>query len=118
MPSRGSALQVLRQVLWEPLFDQLRTKEQLGYSVSVDLKVTGEVSGLVFAVQAAQYNPDHLEARVECFLLHYRNTLATMTAKQFHNHVRGVLVAKLCPFNNQAEVCAIHNVVSVLSIER
>lgn len=103
-PPRSVAVQLLRQMMWEPFFDQLRTKEQLGYNVSTDVKVTAEVSGLVFALQAANHAPDYLEARVEAFLIRFREMLAKMSSGQYQNHVRGVLMGKLRPFTNLSEV--------------
>lgn len=63
------------KVLEEPLYDQLRTKEQLGYSVGGSARVTYGVLGFCVGVQSAAYGPAHLYARVRSFINSFRDTL-------------------------------------------
>lgn len=67
-----------RKVMEEPLFDQLRTKEQLGYSVSCSPRVTCGVLGFCVSAQSAAYGPAHLYARVRAFTESFRDTLVSV----------------------------------------
>lgn len=64
-----------KQVMAEPLYDQLRTKEQLGYSVSCSPRVTCGVLGFCLTAQSAAYGPAHLYRRVCAFMKSFRGTL-------------------------------------------
>lgn len=45
-----AVLDLLEQVLYEPCYDTLRTKQQLGYSVHSGTRLTHGVSGLVVQI--------------------------------------------------------------------
>lgn len=54
----------------EPAFDQLRTKEQLGYIVFTGLKrLNQQYLALHMIVQSSHKDADYLDGRVESFLL-------------------------------------------------
>ena len=54
----------------EPVFDTLRTQEQLGYSVYSSHRNTFGVLGFSITVntQATKYTSDHVDERIESFL--------------------------------------------------
>ena len=83
------------QVVGEPAFDVLRTKEQLGYTVMAGSRFTHGVLGFVFAVQSAKHGPGHLEDRIEAFLGSYRAVLSGMDAAQFERNRDALVAAKL-----------------------
>lgn len=62
----------------EPLYDQLRTKEQLGYSVSCALRVTFGVLGFCVTAQSAAYGPAHLYRRIRAFMKSFHGTLVSL----------------------------------------
>ncbi|GBG78735.1 hypothetical protein CBR_g27959 [Chara braunii] len=86
---------LLEHIIWEPSFDQLRTKEQLGYSVECSVRVTQTVMGLCFRVQSAEYHPRHVHSRIDAFIEDFRNYLVTMTDEQFSNHQEALISQKL-----------------------
>lgn len=47
-----AALDLLEQALAEPFYDQLRTKEQLGYSVHASVRLTHGILGFAFVVMS------------------------------------------------------------------
>ena len=53
----------------EPVFDTLRTQEQLGYAVSMTVRNTYGVLGLSVTVntQATKFTPQHVDSRIEAF---------------------------------------------------
>ena len=54
----------------EPVFDILRTKEQLGYTVFSMLRNTYGILGVSITVntQATKFSADHVNGRIEAFL--------------------------------------------------
>jgi hypothetical protein len=56
------------QVLAEPLYDTLRTKQQLGYTVSSGTRMTHGVTGFCVVVVSAAYDADTVEACIEAFM--------------------------------------------------
>lgn len=64
----------------EPLFDQLRTKEQLGYSVGCGIRETSGVLGFCIYAQSAAYGPSHLYSRVRAFMESFQESLVRQTS--------------------------------------
>ena len=64
-----AVLETLAKLVEEPVFDTLRTKEQLGYSVSSCLRNTQGVLGLSVTVntQATKFSVEHVDVRIENF---------------------------------------------------
>lgn len=80
---------VLSHLMEEPCYDQLRTKEQLGYMVWSGLSGTYGIKSLWFVIQSTDRGPAYLENRVENFLeLFYTEKLKTMDAETFASNVR------------------------------
>lgn len=67
-PAELAPLYLLGQVIREPCFDTLRTKEQLGYAVSSGGTNTHGVLGFILLVQSSSHPPAHLDSRIEAFL--------------------------------------------------
>lgn len=60
-------LELFTQIIQEPCFDILRTKEQLGYIVFSGIRRSNGVQGLRIIVQSDKH-PIHLDNRIEEFL--------------------------------------------------
>jgi len=80
-----SQLQLMAQILLEPCFDQLRTKEQLGYIVFCGVRMSNSMQGLRIIVQSDQ-RPAYLEERVEAFLEQSDAALEAMPQEEFERH--------------------------------
>ena len=82
---------LLTQILSEPAFSVLRTREQLGYIVSCSLWALPGASerGLRIAIQSGK-KPGYLEERVEAFLGEMKTTLEEMTDEEFESHKIGL----------------------------
>ena len=81
-----AVLELLNMVMEEPVFDVLRTKEQLGYSVFSTLRNTHGVLGLSVTVcaQAAKHTADHVDERIEAFLKTFlEDTLTNMSDDEY-----------------------------------
>ncbi|KAJ7709455.1 Metalloenzyme, LuxS/M16 peptidase-like protein [Mycena rosella] len=82
---------LLTQILQEPAFNILRTKEQLGYIVSCSgwLLAGQSEKGLRIVVQSEK-TPGYLEDRVEAFLEGMKTTIEEMSAEDFAEHKGGL----------------------------
>ncbi|EWZ78148.1 hypothetical protein FOWG_17524 [Fusarium oxysporum f. sp. lycopersici MN25] len=69
---------LLDQMLHEPAFDQLRTKEQLGYIVFSGPRAFSTTYGFRFLIQS-EMTPEFLDSRIESFLMRYADTMEKMS---------------------------------------
>lgn len=69
----------------EPLFNQLRTKEQLGYIVGCVPLDTFGVQGFLVNVntQATKFRTDHVDEMIEKFFEGFKQELAAMSEEEF-----------------------------------
>jgi insulysin len=65
-------LELFAQIISEPCFDVLRTKEQLGYIVFSGVRRSSGVQGLRIIVQSTR-KPAYLDQRIEAFLKGAKN---------------------------------------------
>ena len=61
-------------MLKEPVFNQLRTQEQLGYIVSSGVPSIAKVLHFTIQVQSCAKDADYLEHRINEFLMNHKNT--------------------------------------------
>ncbi|XP_022187106.2 nardilysin [Nilaparvata lugens] len=78
-------LQLLMMIMEEPLFDTLRTKEQLGYTVSCAQKDTWGIHGFTVSVsfQIHKHSVQHVENRISGFLNSFMDILKEMPEEEF-----------------------------------
>ncbi|KAI1267360.1 peptidase M16 inactive domain-containing protein [Xylariaceae sp. FL1019] len=86
--------QLLDQIIHEPAFDQLRTKEQLGYIVFSGLRGSATTYGFRFIIQSEKTS-EYLESRIESFLLAQATAVREMTDEVFESHKRSVANKRL-----------------------
>lgn len=92
---RSAITQILAQIIQEPCFNQLRTKEQLGYIVHCTTRNNAGSTGLRIVVQSER-DPRFLQSRIENFLETRIDTLfREMTEVEFTKHVRSLVNKKL-----------------------
>jgi len=82
---------LLTQILSEPAFNILRTKEQLGYIIWASMwSAPGDNDvGLRILVQSER-GPVYLEERVEAFLVHMKGAIELMTDEEFAEQKDGL----------------------------
>ncbi|KAJ2712614.1 metalloprotease, partial [Coemansia spiralis] len=86
---------LLARLLHEQFFDQLRTKEQLGYVVAARVReIEGGRATVSLTVQG-EANPGFLALRVEGFLRSFRQHLVNYSATDFATLVNTTVAAKL-----------------------
>ncbi|KAJ3035241.1 Insulinase (Peptidase M16) [Rhizophlyctis rosea] len=86
-------LSLFSQIGSEPCFDQLRTKEQLGYMVFSGLRKQTGVIGYRVIVQSEK-DAAYVESRIEAFIQKMKTVLKDMTAEEYTKH-QTALAAKL-----------------------
>ncbi|PWZ00255.1 hypothetical protein BCV70DRAFT_206508 [Testicularia cyperi] len=97
-----STLSLFSQIANEPVFDQLRTKEQLGYLVFSGLRRGVGSMGWRVLVQSER-DADYLEGRVDAFLDTFKGTLERLTDAEFEAHKRSIIHKKLETVKNLPE---------------
>lgn len=85
-------------IIDEPLFDILRTKEQLGYNVFNTLRDTYGVLGYSITVntQANKNTTQHVDERIEIFVKHVRKLLNRMSSKKIDDLKNDLIKLKRC----------------------
>ena len=86
-------LDLIGHMGYSSAYNQLRTKEQLGYIVSVYCRKTaGGAWGLTVVVQSSSKSPKYLEERIEAWLKTFRQELEEMTPEALAMEARSVVV--------------------------
>ncbi|XP_009110970.1 nardilysin-like [Brassica rapa] len=89
-----AVLDLFSEIIEEPLFNQLRTKEQLGYVVECGPRLTYRVHGFCFCVQSSKYGPVHLLGRIDNFIKDIEGMLEQLDEESFEDYRSG-LIGKL-----------------------
>ena len=97
-PVLRPTLSLFSQILSEPCFDQLRTKEQLGYIVSSSQWSFTGAMGFRIIIQSER-DPAYLESRVEVFFDYMRKMLAEMPEEEFERQKKSLIDQKLEKIN-------------------
>ncbi|KAI9852489.1 MAG: Insulinase (Peptidase M16) [Thelocarpon superellum] len=83
-------LLLFAQTTDEPAFDQLRTKEQLGYIVFTGPRMQATTMGYRVLIQSER-TTEYLETRIDAFLQGFAKVLADMTPEAFEGHKRSLI---------------------------
>eukprot|EP00890_Picochlorum_soloecismus_P003708 jgi/Picsp_1/4338/NSC_01845-R1_insulin-degrading enzyme-like len=94
---------MIEQLIYEPCYDTLRTKEQLGYIVSSGARLTGGIQGLCITIQSRTQPCHYLESRVEIFLEDFGRKLREMEEDEFETNKKSLLDSKRVKDRNIAE---------------
>ncbi|KYM94749.1 Insulin-degrading enzyme [Cyphomyrmex costatus] len=87
-------LELLTQIIEEPCFNILRTKEQLGYTVFCRIHRTSGTQGLLIIVQGDKH-PQYVEKRINLFLDYMLNHISTLTEEQFEKYKKTIATSRL-----------------------
>lgn len=94
-----SKLLLFAQMTDEPAFDQLRSKEQLGYVVWSGARYSSTTIGYRVIIQSER-TAQYLESRIDSFLSSFGQTLETMSEDEFEGHKRSVINKRLEKLKN------------------
>jgi insulysin len=87
-------LQLFAQMTEERSFDQLRTKEQLGYLVWSGVRSAMTTMGYRVLIQSER-QPEYLETRIDAFLLKFKQDFDAMSEEEFEGHKRSLINKRL-----------------------
>ena len=85
---------LLSQLTDEAGFDQLRTKEQLGYVVWTGAKFYSTTMGYRVIIQSER-SPEYLESRINAFLALFAQSLRNMSENDFEAHKKSLVNKRL-----------------------
>ncbi|MCJ1304923.1 Insulinase (Peptidase M16) [Hypocenomyce scalaris] len=97
-PLRAKLL-LLGQMTDEPGFDQLRTKEQLGYIVFTGARMAATTMGYRVIIQS-EHPTSYLEQRINAFLAFFSESLAAMSDEEFESHKQSLINKRLEKLKN------------------
>ena len=97
--TKRALLLLFSQMTDEPSFDQLRTKEQLGYVVWSGPRWSATTMGYRVLIQSER-DPEYLESRIDAFLLKFKTDLDNMTNEDFEGHKRSIINKRLEKMKN------------------
>ncbi|XP_076237531.1 nardilysin [Calliopsis andreniformis] len=91
-------IELLIMIMEEPLFNQLRTQEQLGYDVFCLFNDTFGILGYSIGVrtQADKYSTEHVDKRIEAFLETFSKILKETSEKDLESIKEALMKVKQC----------------------
>lgn len=92
-------LLLLGQMTEEAGFDQLRTKEQLGYIVFTGVKMQATTMGYRVIIQSERPT-EYLEERINAFLAQFGKSLQAMSTEDFESHKSSLITKRLEKIKN------------------
>jgi insulysin len=85
---------LIDQIAHEPAFNQLRTKEQLGYIVFTGIRNFATTCGIRILIQSVQ-TPEYLDTRIEAFLVQLGDLIDKMSDTDFEGHKHSLIINRL-----------------------
>ena len=96
---------LLCDIIHEPLFDKIRTKEQFGYEVFCAPRWTHGIIGISFKVVTASKSAEEVSHRIDRFLREFREEVSNLKHDEFTKHLAGLASNKLQMYNSLEEEC-------------
>jgi len=96
---------LLQDIMSEPIFNELRTNQALGYYVAASTRMTFGHLGYMISIQpqASKFTVAEVDKRVDGFLKWFETYLADLSDADFANHISAALNSKLRPESNLSE---------------
>jgi nardilysin len=96
-------MDLLMHIMDEPIYDDIRTKEQFGYDVYCDVRWSYGIIGAILHVTTNNRSAAEVATRLDTFLKDFRETLVSMKKEDFNEYVVGLAKQKLDIFNSLSE---------------
>ncbi|KAH9257924.1 hypothetical protein BASA81_003943 [Batrachochytrium salamandrivorans] len=91
---------VLEHLLAEPMYAELRTKQQLGYSLKCGVRFVCGTLGFVFEITSNAHGPELLALDVDNFLKLFRTKLVAMSSEEYVLNASSLAMRLLTRPNN------------------
>jgi nardilysin len=91
-------LDLVDQLMYEPCYDTLRTKEQLGYTVFSGLRLSSGMLGFCIIVQSGgkeEIGPNYVQVRIDSFLQSFKSKLQEMSDEEFEENKQALIQQKM-----------------------
>lgn len=101
----SALLDLLYTIAEEPLFDVLRSKEQLGYDVSCSIRDNHGVLGFSISInsQENKFSVDYIDERIENFRKELLQIIKNLTNDDFNRYKDSLIKAKMVDDNDIEE---------------
>ena len=99
-------LSLLSKIMEHKFFHQLRTTEQLAYSLQCGLEEYEMTFGLAFNVESTEYSSKYLLGRIEDFIVKFEKELSEMTEEAFIDYRDALGKDLIDSINNPASLFA------------
>jgi insulysin len=115
-------LSIIHEILSERFFNQLRTKQQVGYIVRSNIKVYGNVEHLLwgysFLILSSKFNPMDLRLRIKNFVVDAGKYIKSVDNQNilFKEYKTSVINKLLIPYNNIYEEYT-NNLIEIMSAD-
>jgi secreted Zn-dependent insulinase-like peptidase len=96
-------LDLLERILYEPFFDQLRSKQQLGYSVSCSARCTFGVVGFLFSVVSSSYTVAEVQRAILAFVAGIPRLITSQKKDDWLDHIDSMIGEVMSPPMNLLE---------------
>ena len=90
-PQLDASLRIGHALMEASFFNELRTKQQLGYIVHSGLKNYEKVLGMLFLIQSSDYDPYQVDKRVEDWTKQMLQSLDKLDDKEFSTYQEAVV---------------------------
>lgn len=98
---------IFNYIVHNKFFDELRTKEQIGYIVYTNLRSEGDPYYknifLSFNIQSSIKKPTYIISRIESFIINFNNIINNLSDKEYESYSLGLKMIYLKPFDNLFE---------------
>jgi nardilysin len=96
-------LDLIEQIISEPFFNDLRTKQQLGYDVSCTSKDTYGVLGYCFEVVSSSHTVAQVQAAMLSFADKIPKMILNLSDSNYNDHINALINIKITPRNSLNE---------------
>ena len=59
----------MRSIFYESFYDELRTQQQVGYDVNIQISNMHSIFGIYFYISSTKYNPDEINEKINNFIV-------------------------------------------------
>jgi insulysin len=84
--------ELLAHIIHVPLFEDLRTQQQLGYKISAFSYMLHKLPAIAFTVESDVASAAKVYQQIRAFLAHYLSQLQEISQAEFNKHKNGLLI--------------------------
>ncbi|MBF0350642.1 MAG: insulinase family protein [SAR324 cluster bacterium] len=99
-PELNAAVALTGQILGPEFYNEMRTKQQLGYLLDGGMTNNNKLLGLLFIIQSGNYAPDLLLQRINKFLEAFIEQLPSLPPEQFELLKKSLINSRLQKANS------------------